>query len=85
MALFSRGHNGKLENASVVLFCVSVSLLNKLLPHNVSLCQRLFIVEATRIYIQVDKGEAKIITYSKQYAMSCLLNYGYKHKMNVCL
>ncbi len=26
--------------ASVVIFCVSVSLLNKLLPHNVSVCQQ---------------------------------------------
>lgn len=26
--------------ASVVIFCVSVSLLNKLLPHNVSFCQQ---------------------------------------------
>lgn len=29
-------------NASVVIFCVSVSLLNKLLPHNVTLCQTLY-------------------------------------------
>lgn len=26
--------------ASVVIFCVSVSLLNKLLPHNVIFCQQ---------------------------------------------
>lgn len=29
--------------ASVVIFCVSVSLLNKLLPHNVPPCQRVLL------------------------------------------